>query len=543
MKIPILLLLLFLSFNFINSQENYYTDIDGLYGDQLNNRLHTIIRGHKKYPYTSTATDTWDILKQTDRDTINADNVILIYSGWTINGEDEYNSGSGWSREHIWPKSHGFPSESDTAYTDVHHLRPCDVSINSARGNKDYDNGGSQVIDGDGPTNCYSDSDSWEPRNEVKGDCARMILYMSARYGNSNSFNLEIVDYTGTPTDQPILGKLSTLLDWNRFDPPDDFERNRNEVIYAFQNNRNPFVDCPEFADRIYSDGLVIEGVQLISQNQFVIKFNTPLETSSAENIANYFIDKSIGYPLTAVHGYNEDQKSVLLTVNPLNTNENYIIKVNNVTCNIGNTIIDNSILALNIESSFPVELISFSPNVSSNTVKLFWNTATELNNYGFEIQRTTEKNRSADGWEIIGFVNGNSTSNTPKDYSFVDSKLAESNSYFYRLKQVDNDGSYEYSKIIEVVIGEPAAFKLDQNFPNPFNPSTIISFTLPENGFTRLNVYNSIGQEVVSLVNEKLESGYHQYNFNAADLTSGVYFYKLESGNFVKINKMLLLK
>ena len=139
MKTLILLLLLFLSFSFITSQENYYTEIDGLYGEQLNSRLHSIIRGHVRYPYTSSSTDVWDILKQTDRDTNNADNVTLIYSGWSMNAADEYNNGSGWSREHIWPKSHGFPLTGDTAYTDVHHLRPCDISINSSRSNKDYD--------------------------------------------------------------------------------------------------------------------------------------------------------------------------------------------------------------------------------------------------------------------------------------------------------------------------------------------------------------------------------------------------------------------
>jgi hypothetical protein len=189
--------------------------------------------------------------------------------------------------------------------------------------------------------------------------------------------------------------------------------------------------------------------------------------------------------------------------------------------------------------TDLPVELTSFSASVSNKSIKLSWNTATEINNYGFEVQRSLEK----ENWENVGFVNGNGTSNSPKDYSFVDNKLSNSSSYFYRLKQVDNDGSYEFSKTIEVVLGAPITYKLDQNYPNPFNPATIISFTLPEDGFTRLTVFNSLGQEVKSLVNKNLEAGYHQFNFNAFNLTSGVYYYKLEVGNFVQINKMMLLK
>ncbi|MBL1212408.1 MAG: T9SS type A sorting domain-containing protein [Ignavibacteriae bacterium] len=541
MKKYLLLLLILAAAQKTIPQENYYTQTDGLYGDQLENRLHQIIRNHVRYPYTSSAgTDVWDILKQTDKDTSNPSNVILIYSGWSINADAEYNNGSGWSREHIWPKSHGFPGSGDTAYTDAHHLRPCDITVNSRRSDKDYDNGGEQVIDDDGATNCYTDSDSWEPRDEVKGDCARMIFYMAARYGNIDSEGLEIVDYTGTLSGTPLIGKLSTLLSWNRFDPPDDFERNRNNVVFAFQNNRNPFVDCPEFADRIYcANGLVVENVQVISQNQIVVKFNSNLEASSAENTANYFIDQSVGTPLLAELGYLGDHSSVLLTVNPLSTNKNYIVKFSNILSASGSRIFDNSISALNITSSFPVELMSFTAEIFQNVVKLKWSTATEINNYGFKIQRSVDE----EVWNNVGFVSGNGTTNAPKDYSFVDTKLSNSSSCYYRLKQVDNDGSYEYSKTIEVVLETPTEYELGQNYPNPFNPSTLISFTLPEAGYTSLIVYNSLGQEVAALVNNQLEAGSHQYNFDAKNLTSGIYFYKLELNDFIQVRKMMLLK
>jgi hypothetical protein len=189
--------------------------------------------------------------------------------------------------------------------------------------------------------------------------------------------------------------------------------------------------------------------------------------------------------------------------------------------------------------TDLPVELTSFTASVTKNSVRLAWNTATEINNYGFEIQRSADK----EVWSNVGFISGNGTTNSPKDYSFVDNKLSNSGSYYYRLKQVDNDGSYEFSKTIEVVLGTPTAYELDQNYPNPFNPSTLISFTLPEAGITNLVIFNSLGQEIATLVNGQLEAGTHQYNFDAKNLTSGIYFYKLESENFVQVRKMMLLK
>ncbi|MEE4197680.1 MAG: endonuclease [Bacteroidales bacterium] len=231
--------------------EGYYDRTEGLQGEQLKGTLYQIIKDHTDYPYTSSSTDTWDILKESDRDPDDPDHVILIYTGWSVDAAQEYNSGSGWNREHIWAKSHGFPSESQDAYRDAHHLRPSDISVNSARGTKDFDNGGEPHHEA---TECNTDSDSWEPRDPVKGDVARMMFYMATRYeGENGDPDLELVDYTGTDTDTPFFGKLSTLLQWNEEDPVDDFERNRNEVVYSYQGNRNPFVDHPGFAEAIYN--------------------------------------------------------------------------------------------------------------------------------------------------------------------------------------------------------------------------------------------------------------------------------------------------
>lgn len=241
--------------------DGYYDDAVGKAGAVLKTALNNIIKGHTSYPYTSsTATDVWDILKETDRDPANSNNVIMLYTGWSINGPLEYNNGAGWSREHVWAKSHGDFGESQPAGTDVHHLRPADITVNSARSNKDFDNGGSRYIDGDGATDCYTDSDSWEPRDAVKGDVARMIFYMATRYeGENGEPDLELVDQVNsvdlnTPG-HGYHGKLSTLLEWHVSDPVDNWERNRNDIIYySYQHNRNPFIDHPEYVALIWSE-------------------------------------------------------------------------------------------------------------------------------------------------------------------------------------------------------------------------------------------------------------------------------------------------
>ena len=228
----------------------YYSTAEGKTGNELKAALYNIIKGHTEYPYTSSGTDVWDILKQSDKDPNNSTNVILIYSGRSVNAAQEYNNGSGWNREHVWAKSHGDFGTSPGPGTDAHHLRPADISVNSTRGNLDFDEGGSPVSGADG---CYVDGDSFEPRDAVKGDVARMIFYMATRYeGNNGEPDLEVVDYVNTGS-APKMGKLSTLLKWNDQDPPDAFEKNRNDVIYNnFQHNRNPYIDHPEYVDEIW---------------------------------------------------------------------------------------------------------------------------------------------------------------------------------------------------------------------------------------------------------------------------------------------------
>ena len=261
MKRYIFLILLFATSYLVAQIPNgYYDSAQGLSGENLKTALHNIIKNHTEFSYSTV----WSILQETDEDPNNHNNVILLYTGWSYAKSNHGGSASQWNREHVWAKSHGNFGTSNGPGTDVHHLRPTDVTVNSRRGNLDFDNGGTEYIDGDGATGCYVDSNSWEPRDAVKGDVARMIFYMAVRYeGGNGEPDLEVVDYVNSsPNGEPYMGKLSTLIQWNNQDPPDDFERNRNDVIYyQWQHNRNPFIDHPEYVNAIWAGGAEHEDV------------------------------------------------------------------------------------------------------------------------------------------------------------------------------------------------------------------------------------------------------------------------------------------
>jgi photosystem II stability/assembly factor-like uncharacterized protein len=185
-----------------------------------------------------------------------------------------------------------------------------------------------------------------------------------------------------------------------------------------------------------------------------------------------------------------------------------------------------------------PVELTSFSATAAGNNVYLIWATATEMNNSGFNIERSTNNS----DWENIGFVPGFGTSTEPRTYSYNDAQLS-TGLYSYRLKQIDFDGSFEYSDVVRVEVLNPNGYLLAQNYPNPFNPSTTIEFSVAGNEMVNLTVYNLLGEKVAELVNEVLSAGQYKVNFNAAGLASGIYIVKMTSGSFVESRKMNLLK
>lgn len=237
----------------------YYADVYAAITNEaptsgLRSAVNNAIAGsHRVLSYS----EVWTALTQTDEDPLNTDNVILLYKGTSL---AKFSNGSGsqssnpdnWNREHVWAKSHGFPSSSAAAYTDIHHLRPTDISVNSSRGNLDFDFSDSPLSEA--PLNRV-DSNSFEPRDAVKGDVARMTFYMDVRYEGADpqTPDLSLVDML-TSTGEAKLGKLCALLAWHEADPVDSYEQRRNNRIYEFQGNRNPFVDHPEWVTQIFTD-------------------------------------------------------------------------------------------------------------------------------------------------------------------------------------------------------------------------------------------------------------------------------------------------
>ncbi len=208
------------------------------------------------------------------------------------------------------------------------------------------------------------------------------------------------------------------------------------------------------------------------------------------------------------------------------------------------------------IQGTIPVELVSLTAEVKNNSVELKWITATELNNKGFEVQKSQRSNVKSQDWNTIAFIPGKGTSAEKNYYSFVD-KNNESGEYIYRLKQIDFNGSFTFSEVVEVNLNSPFEIILDQNYPNPFNPSTKISWQSPVSSWQTLKVYDILGNDVATLVDEYRKAGSYEVEFNAVEtrrgvsLPSGIYFYQLRlvdpsssSGqNFVETKKMILAK
>jgi hypothetical protein len=188
-----------------------------------------------------------------------------------------------------------------------------------------------------------------------------------------------------------------------------------------------------------------------------------------------------------------------------------------------------------------PVELLAFTASVKNSEVELLWSTASELNNMGFEIERSID---GQDNFVTVGFVEGKGSSTEISYYSFNDNpKLSGVNQLYYRLKQVDFDGTFSYSNVVNVSYDVPAEFVLSQNYPNPFNPSTRINYFLPKESFVSVKVYDFLGREVTTLVNEIKSTGSYDLVFDASNLPSGTYFYTLRTDNYSSTKKMILLK
>ncbi len=198
-------------------------------------------------------------------------------------------------------------------------------------------------------------------------------------------------------------------------------------------------------------------------------------------------------------------------------------------------------------DAPIPIELTTFTVNVNNKNIIVCWNTETEINNYGFEVERKIVESFISGivlekDWIKLGFISGAGTCNTPNEYSFRDNILIPGR-YFYRLKQIDIDGKFSYSYEVEVEVNFPTEFALYQNFPNPFNPATKIRYEIPTKEFVTLKIFDALGNEIKTLINEEQEAGKYSVNFDGSILASGIYYYRLTAGLFINTKKMLFLK
>ena len=193
--------------------------------------------------------------------------------------------------------------------------------------------------------------------------------------------------------------------------------------------------------------------------------------------------------------------------------------------------------------TALPVELSSFNYETLKGNVTLHWTTSSEINNAGFDVERSDVNGQISDGWNRVGFISGNGNSSVSINYSFTDNNLP-SGKYNYRLKQIDYNGNYEYFSLnSDVIIATPKNFFLGQNYPNPFNPSTVINYNIPQNSYVKIKLYDNTGREVLTLLSEFISAGYYTINFNASDLASGIYFYNINAGEYTATKKMMLVR
>ena len=333
----------------------------------------------------------------------------------------------------------------------------------------------------------------------------------SFNYASSHDFNMIIRSYSGLTEAIPIADNYPLI----------------KIVMPSGSNNYEE-----SFSGDVINSPIIITGAGVDHNvTGYKIEFFSidPITTSNLSSFANGYIAGQIAYIANTLNCSIEDAR----------------LLARSTASNLGSFDYNDGFGKINITSALntglPVELTFFTGVENGNQIDLYWETATEVNNYGFDVERSF----SSPGmdWMTIGFVEGNGNSNSSKYYNYIDKNIRRSGIYYYRLKQIDNDGQFEFSSIVEIDFSKPSGFKLNQNYPNPFNPVTSITFQIPVKAIVTLNVYNIVGKVIATLLEGEVEPGCYVRNFDGNDLASGVYFCKLQANEFVEIKKMLLLK
>ncbi len=565
------LVLLTLNQNIFAQAGTYYDALD-----VTSSSFITSLKARIRSPYTKISYDQFDETNVANFAAINNGNgtksVFCVYS----NFEYIYSGTFSWgtmSREHTWCHSWmpTYSSESGDEYSDQHHLFPSHQ--NNANGRRSNHPLGNVVnatytfMEGKLGTNAANQI-VYEPRAEQKGNSARALLYMCTKYDDvaGNNWTFAWLNGTRLPSVNEAPQNLALLLEWHKQDPPEKREVERNNYIQTIQKNRNPYTDHPEYVKYIDFNTLTkLDPVFEVEPSNHVtglaaevlnntITLNWTNSTGAnlpsgylviAYNVDNYFL------PIDGDE-YTEDADltdgkaiahtgSNSITFYYLTNGSKYYFTVIPYK-GTGSTInykINGTLPRVVGVQALPVELTSFNVTSNENSVNLNWETATETNNNGFEIERMSATD--VNYWENVGFVKGAGNSTEINRYDFTD-MLTVPGKYYYRLKQLDFDGSFEYSQEVMVNFLKPVNYKLNQNYPNPFNPTTKIAFQLPEDSKVAIRIYNVLGQLVSTLLDENLSAGSYEKEFNASNLQSGVYFYRLETDNFTDVKKMVLL-
>ncbi len=316
-----------------------------------------------------------------------------------------------------------------------------------------------------------------------------------------------------------------------------------------FYNNSNPYVK--------FSGDQVFQRMQFKSYGSFYLSGDMVVYNNHNESVQvgvyGYDATNSAGYGIYFSQFIPAKSEFTINFESDLSNISNYyfhyiLISARNNSVSLNADLLIKSLGVKDAPGVLPVELTTFSALVRDNSVELNWETATEINNYGFEIERCETEDVRSEKWEKIGFVVGHGNSNSPKSYNFIDENIV-SGDYSYRLKQIDFGGTFEYSDVVNVFMGIPTEFSLEQNYPNPFNPETRIRYSIPVESRVKIAIYNTVGQLVDLLENNVQNAGTYELDFNASNLSSGVYIYRMDAestdgaNSFSKINKMLLIK
>lgn len=404
----------------------YYDSAEGKSGAALKTALHSIISEQQVLSYSGVR----EALKYTDEDPNNSRNVLLLYTNWSYPKNNFGGGADQWNREHTWAKSQGNFGTSKGPGTDLHHLRPTDVTVNSKRGHLMFDNGGTFYTDrsryggGSGETLCRFDGDSWEPADRVKGDVARMMFYMAVRYEgsgkNSDRVDLELAEYS-SPSGKH--GRLSTLKVWHRNDPVNDWEIRRNNRIYEKQRNRNPFIDYPELAEYIWGDkvGEVWHSNQtlpkiILPKNGTVIDFNKVAYQQSTHKTIVVKAERLEGNLVAKLSGQNASEFSLstsIITLQDAKKGKNLVI-----TCRPTSIGEKTAILTISGGSASPISvqitaeststfLATAATDITGNSFVANWTESTNAQGYTLDVY--TKENGGTTNQELLNekFIGG----------------------------------------------------------------------------------------------------------------------------------------